>query len=153
MTCAKGRFVTTQAELAGKGRVLFGGRIAEQVVFGDRSTGLEDDLVKATEIARTKIRSYGMSDRPGTSASRGKAEDRSRYTVAARCARLPRRDRVGDRRGGLGAARRPGEEGGGDPGIKRNTFAAAAEQLLFHETLSGDELRPILTGAVYSVAA
>ena len=95
MTCAKGRFVTTQAELAGKGRVLFGGRIAEQVVFGDRSTGLEDDLVKATEIARTKIRSYGMSDRLGTSASKGQGRRpfsvHRRSSVRATTATRPRR--------------------------------------------------------------
>jgi cell division protease FtsH len=59
------RFVTTQGELEGKIRVLLGGRIAEQLVFGDRSTGAEDDLVKATEIARAMIRNYGMSDRLG----------------------------------------------------------------------------------------
>jgi len=46
--------------------VLLGGRAAEAIVFGDKSTGAEDDLLKATQIARTMVRAYGMSARLGT---------------------------------------------------------------------------------------
>ena len=42
-----------------------GGRVAEDVVFGNVSTGAQNDLVRATEIARQMVREWGMSDRIG----------------------------------------------------------------------------------------
>ena len=41
--------------------VMFGGRIAEELVFGVISTGACDDLVKATDLARSMVREWGMS--------------------------------------------------------------------------------------------
>jgi len=55
----------TQAELEGKLTVLLGGRAAEQLVFGQLSTGAADDLAKATEIARHMVARYGMDARLG----------------------------------------------------------------------------------------
>jgi cell division protease FtsH len=40
--------------------VLLGGRAAEQLVFGEISTGAADDLIKVTKIARSMITRYGM---------------------------------------------------------------------------------------------
>ena len=57
------RFLMTQAELEAKIAVLMGGRVAEQLVFHDVSTGAQDDLQKATTIARAMVKSYGMSPR------------------------------------------------------------------------------------------
>jgi cell division protease FtsH len=45
--------------------VFMGGRVAEEVVFGTKSTGAQNDLVRATEIARRMVREWGMSDRIG----------------------------------------------------------------------------------------
>jgi cell division protease FtsH len=45
--------------------VLLGGRAAEQLVFGEISTGAADDLVKATDIARSMVTRYGMDDKLG----------------------------------------------------------------------------------------
>ena len=45
--------------------VMLGGRVAEEVVFKHVSTGAQDDLVRATEIARKMVREWGMSDRIG----------------------------------------------------------------------------------------
>src|SRR3954453_11219882 len=45
--------------------VMLGGRVAEEVVFKNVSTGAQDDLVRATEIARKMVREWGMSDRIG----------------------------------------------------------------------------------------
>jgi cell division protease FtsH len=45
--------------------VRMGGRVAEQIVFGDLSTGASDDLVRNTELARKMVREWGMSDRIG----------------------------------------------------------------------------------------
>jgi cell division protease FtsH len=42
-----------------------GGRVAEQIVFGDLSTGANNDLVGNTELARKMVREWGMSERIG----------------------------------------------------------------------------------------
>src|SRR5947209_11550967 len=44
---------------------MLGGRVAEEVVFKNVSTGAQNDLVRATEIARKMVREWGMSDRIG----------------------------------------------------------------------------------------
>ncbi len=44
---------------------LLGGRVAEQVIFGDISTGASNDIQRATEIARNMITKYGMSEKLG----------------------------------------------------------------------------------------
>jgi cell division protease FtsH len=59
------RFLMTRSELEGKIAVLLGGRVAEELVFGEVSTGALDDLRKATEIARSMVRAYGMSEELG----------------------------------------------------------------------------------------
>jgi len=46
--------------------VLLGGRIAEELVFGEASTGAADDLQKATNIAKRMVKDYGMSELLGT---------------------------------------------------------------------------------------
>ena len=46
-------------------RVSFGGRIAEQLVFDDITTGASQDIKQATEIARSMVTKYGMSDKLG----------------------------------------------------------------------------------------
>jgi cell division protease FtsH len=55
----------TRQELQGKIDVLFGGRAAEQVVFGEVSTGAHNDLQRATEIARAMVLEYGMGETLG----------------------------------------------------------------------------------------
>jgi len=59
------RFLMTRVELQNKMAVLLGGRAAEQVVFGEISTGAADDLVRATDIARAMVLRYGMSEALG----------------------------------------------------------------------------------------
>ena len=59
------RYLMTRAELENKMAVLLGGRAAEHVVFGHRSTGAADDLAKVTEIARSMIMRYGMYEKLG----------------------------------------------------------------------------------------
>lgn len=44
---------------------LLGGRAAEELIFGDISTGAHNDLARATDIARSMIKEYGMSNRLG----------------------------------------------------------------------------------------
>ncbi|MDH3604258.1 MAG: ATP-dependent zinc metalloprotease FtsH, partial [Candidatus Tectomicrobia bacterium] len=59
------RYLMSKEELEGKIDVLFGGRAAEQVVFGKVSTGAHDDLRRATEIVRAMVLEYGMGEALG----------------------------------------------------------------------------------------
>ncbi len=60
------RFLMTKSELENKVAVLLGGRIAEELTFGEASTGAQNDLVKATDIAKSMVKAYGMSEKLGT---------------------------------------------------------------------------------------
>jgi cell division protease FtsH len=62
------RFLMTVEELEHKMAVLLGGRAAEQLVFGEISTGAADDLMKVTEIARAMVARYGMDSKLGQAA-------------------------------------------------------------------------------------
>jgi len=55
----------TRKELLDRLSVLLGGRVAEEIVFGEISTGGHDDLSKATDIAKSMVKEFGMSDRLG----------------------------------------------------------------------------------------
>jgi cell division protease FtsH len=55
----------TQSELENKIAMLLGGRVAEEIVYREVSTGAEDDLRKATDIARSMVKAYGMSAKLG----------------------------------------------------------------------------------------
>jgi cell division protease FtsH len=59
------RYLMTRAELLDRLDVLLGGRVAEELIFGDVSTGAQDDLQRATDIARHMITSYGMGEALG----------------------------------------------------------------------------------------
>jgi cell division protease FtsH len=59
------RYLMTRSELLDKMAVLLGGRVAEELVFDEISTGAQNDLQRATEIARSMVTEYGMSDRMG----------------------------------------------------------------------------------------
>jgi len=60
------RFLMAKTELENKIAVLLGGRTAEELIFGEASTGAQNDLVRATDIAKSMVKSYGMSDKLGT---------------------------------------------------------------------------------------
>lgn len=55
------RYLVTKKELENKIKVLLGGRVAEEVVFNEITTGASNDLVKSTEIAKQMVCNYGMS--------------------------------------------------------------------------------------------
>jgi cell division protease FtsH len=59
------RYLMTRAELLDRLDVLLGGRVAEELVFGDISTGAQDDLQRATDIARHMVARYGMTEALG----------------------------------------------------------------------------------------
>ncbi len=59
------RFLMTYSELKNKIAVLLGGRAAEEIIYGEVSTGAQDDLRKATDIAKSMVKVYGMSEKLG----------------------------------------------------------------------------------------
>jgi len=59
------RFLMTRSELLDRLAVLLGGRVAEELVFHEISTGAQNDLQRASDIARSMVTEYGMSERLG----------------------------------------------------------------------------------------
>ncbi|MGH2782478.1 MAG: AAA family ATPase, partial [Thermoleophilaceae bacterium] len=59
------RFNYSEEELRAKIRVSLGGRVAEEIVFGDATTGAESDIQHVTGIARGMVARWGMSDKVG----------------------------------------------------------------------------------------
>ncbi len=55
------RYLLTQSELESRIQVLLGGTVAEEMIFADISTGAQNDLERATEIARGMVMDFGMS--------------------------------------------------------------------------------------------
>jgi len=139
------RFVLTQRELENRIAVLLGGRAAERLAYGDLSTGAQDDLRKATELARGMVTRYGMSSalgsvsyarEPGSpwapsSESAGEScSEQSAQMVDAEVRRII--DVQQERAAELLRER-------------LELLDQAADLLLAHETLSGDELRALLS--------
>ncbi|MBI2253306.1 MAG: ATP-dependent metallopeptidase FtsH/Yme1/Tma family protein [Proteobacteria bacterium] len=56
------RYLMTREELENRMAILLGGRAAERLIFGVFSTGAADDLVKATDIARSMVMRFGMHE-------------------------------------------------------------------------------------------
>jgi cell division protease FtsH len=59
------RYLLKKTELLDRLDVFLGGRVAEDIVFGDLSTGAQNDLQMATDMARHMVTQYGMSERLG----------------------------------------------------------------------------------------
>jgi len=59
------RYLMTKIELEDRMAVMMGGRVAEELTFNEISTGAQNDLYRATEVARSMVREYGMSEKLG----------------------------------------------------------------------------------------
>ncbi len=59
------RYLMTRSELQNRMKVLLGGRVAEEIIFKEVSTGGQNDLERCTAIARSMVTEYGMSERMG----------------------------------------------------------------------------------------
>lgn len=64
-TPTEDRYLLKQSELLDRLDVLLGGRVAEQIAFGDVWTGAQNDLQRATDMARQMITQFGMSEQLG----------------------------------------------------------------------------------------
>ncbi|HEY7250921.1 MAG TPA: ATP-dependent zinc metalloprotease FtsH [Methylomirabilota bacterium] len=141
------RYLLTRSELEDRIAVLLGGRMAEEIIYGEISTGAHNDLERATEMARLMVMQYGMSEQLGPMTfgggpqamflrGSGLGQDREYSEESARRIDSETRaiiDRMYDRVRDLLTTR------------KRVLVEAAAE-LKQKETLEGDRLRQLLAG-------
>lgn len=130
------RFLMSRGELETKITVLLGGRAAEVLVFNELSTGAADDLVKATDIARSMVTRYGMDPGLGHVAYaqekprflEGVGEQPSPLSVSEETARA-----IDNAVRALIA--RDFEQASAFLALNRETLEAAAQELLRRETL------------------
>ena len=135
-----------QKKLLGRIAVCFGGRIAEQLVFGDVSAGAQNDIEQATNLARVMVCELGMSDKVGP----------IKYTADDENPFLGKEFRLS---GGVsqrtlelidGEVRRIVEDQYRAAETllqdQRSALDQIAAALLKYETLSGDELGAVLRG-------
>jgi cell division protease FtsH len=59
------KFMLTREELADELAMLLGGRVAEELIVGDITTGAANDIERATKVSRQMVTEYGMSDKIG----------------------------------------------------------------------------------------
>ncbi len=136
----------TKGELLSRLRGLLGGRAAEEVIYGEPSTGAQNDLQKATAIARAMITEYGMSDTLGPVYLSDDSRPVFLGGPAASGGPRSHGDAVGDRidaevrelvSRALGDARRMLEE-------QRPILERITRRLLEAEQLEGEELAELL---------
>ena len=112
------KFLMTREQLRDELAMLMGGRVAEEIVAGDVTTGAGNDIERATKIARQMVTEYGMSRHDRAAHARpeaGRGLPRPRLGIHARLLRRRRvRDRLrgpaADRRGARRRARHPDRE-------------------------------------------
>jgi cell division protease FtsH len=139
------RYLMTRTDLLHQLAVLLAGRTAEEIALGEISTGAQNDLQRATDIARAMVTEFGMSDSVG--AINYAAQKRSRFLdigipnetgpYAEETAQLIDREvkRIVTESHGL--ARRVLAE-------RRDTLEAVTRRLLEKEVMEGEELRAIM---------
>jgi cell division protease FtsH len=148
------RYLLTRRELEDRIAVLLGGRAAEEVVYGEISTGAHNDLERATEMARLMVTRYGMSELLGPMTfgagpqavflkNTGLGSEREYSDETARAIDLETRaiiDRI------YGRVRDTITE-------RKSVLMEAAAELKEKETLEGDRLRQLLAGHPVEVEA
>jgi cell division protease FtsH len=140
------RYLLTRSELEDRIAVLLGGRAAEEVVYGEISTGAHNDLERASAMARLMVVQYGMSDKLGPMSfggqqalflrNAGLPQERDYSEETARVIDLETRsiiERIYARVRDLVIER-------------KGVLVAAAAELKQKETLEGERLRQLLAG-------
>jgi cell division protease FtsH len=69
------KYLTTRQEIQARLAVLMGGRVAEELTFNEITTGAQNDISKATEMAQRMVTEFGMSDRVGALSLRRPEEE------------------------------------------------------------------------------
>ena len=101
------RYLMTRAELLDRLDVLLGGRVAEELIFGDISTGAQDDLQRATDMARHMVDSLRDEQALGLATFEAAAPGALPQRAVDGAARVQRRDRPPDRRRDPNSSSRP----------------------------------------------
>ena len=131
--------------------VMFGGRIAEELVFGVASTGASDDLMQATSLTRSMVREWGMSDKIGPMAWGSQRQvflgedivqtrdysDETAHVIDEEIERILREQQE--------RCRETHTE-------YRHGLDLVARALLEHETISGDEVERLIAVSRYGAA-
>jgi cell division protease FtsH len=143
------RFLMTESELKSKVATLLGGRAAEELIYDEVSTGAHDDLSKATDIARSMVKTFGMSPRvgqvsfekdrrslmlqaPGEPQLRGDYSEQTARSIDDEVRRII--DEQHERATEILSRR-------------HQVLLRAAQVLLAKETITGDELRELLAAS------
>ncbi|HUL74677.1 MAG TPA: ATP-dependent zinc metalloprotease FtsH [Vicinamibacterales bacterium] len=143
------RYLMAKSDLEHQLAVLLGGRTAESIVFGEVSTGAQNDLLRATDIARAMVTEFGMSDAIGPVNHEGRRRGTfietpflpERGAYAEETARIIDAEvkRLID--AAEGQARRILTE-------RRGILTTLSERLLEKEVVEGDELRQLVAATV-----
>ena len=59
------KFLTSRTEIEGRLAILLGGRVAEELIFNEMTTGAQNDIARATQVATRMVTEFGMSDKIG----------------------------------------------------------------------------------------
>jgi cell division protease FtsH len=149
------RFLLTRSELEDRIAVLLGGRVAEELVYGEVSTGAHNDLERATDLSRLMVTKYGMSDRVGLVTY---GTDGSLFLKAQRSPFGGEREyseetaRVIDEEV-RGIVERTHDRVRSLLTSKKSVLTAAAAELKRTETLEGERLKRILSGEIVETEA
>ena len=141
------RYLMTQAELESRIQVLLGGTVAEEMIFDDISTGAQNDLERASEIARSMVMEFGMSRLGRVNYRESK---RSPFLGGGCRPSTPRcgpqrADDARDRPGGQAHHRSSDRAGAAHPRPRRNqALEALTARLIEKETIDADELKEII---------
>jgi cell division protease FtsH len=142
------RFLNSKEDLEGQIATLLGGRSAEELVFGEVTTGAANDLQRATDIAEQMVGTYGMSDvlgplaydKQGGSRFLGGANNPRRVVSDATAQAIDKEVRgLVDRAHGraLAILRH-----------NRGLLESISQQILEKEVIEGDDLKNLLASSV-----
>ena len=136
----KDRYLTSKSELNARMAAAMGGRAAEEIIFGDVTTGAKQDIEHATSIARQMVCEFGMSERLGLVTLHRKGDGDSMFFSELTAADVDAEVKTLTDE----AYRRAYEI----CETRRATLVKVAEHLQLVETIDGDELDRLLLDSV-----
>ncbi|TMC66614.1 MAG: ATP-dependent zinc metalloprotease FtsH [Chloroflexota bacterium] len=134
----KDRYLTSKSELIARMAAAMGGRAAEEIIFGDVTTGAKQDIEYATNVARQMVCEFGMSERLGLVTLHRKGDGDSMFF-----SELTAADVDAEVKALTDAAYRQAYE---TLETRHSTLVRIAEHLQIVETIDGEELDRLLLG-------
>jgi cell division protease FtsH len=140
------RYLMQKGDLLNQAAILLGGRAAEEIAVGEISTGAQNDLQRVTDVARSMVTEWGMSDKLGTVNYDPRRRNRfldvgwttERGLYSEETARLIDEEVKAIVAGAHNEARRILRE-------NRDVLERVTRTLLEKEVMEGDELRSMMT--------